>query len=48
MALRRNQHSAESLASGLSFLLRAASNSDIDDLRSVAQDTAVFDMPRAA
>ncbi|CAE7216894.1 unnamed protein product [Symbiodinium sp. CCMP2456] len=38
MALRRNVHSAESLRSGLSFLLRAASSGNLDDLRGVAEE----------
>ena len=39
MALRRDVHSAESLRSGLSFLLRAASSGNVDDLRGVAEET---------
>ncbi|CAE7180797.1 unnamed protein product [Symbiodinium microadriaticum] len=38
MALRRDVHSAESLRSGLSFLLRAASSGNVDDLRGVAEE----------
>ncbi|CAE7318528.1 unnamed protein product [Symbiodinium sp. CCMP2592] len=38
MALKRDCHSAATLASGVSFLLRAASEGDIDKLKDVAQE----------
>ena len=38
MALRRNCHSADTLASGIGFLIRAASDGNMDQLKEVAQD----------